>query len=84
MQRYPFSTIPWSPRRTVAVAMSGGIDSSVAAMLLQRQGFDVVGVYMRNWDPVDEEGGDICTQDRDFEDMQEACAKLNIKRVHEV
>lgn len=40
----------------IAVAMSGGIDSSVAAMLLQEQGYECVGVFMNNWDNTDEKG----------------------------
>ena len=42
--------------KTVAVAMSGGIDSSVAAMILKDQGYNCVGVFMRNWDSSDEQG----------------------------
>ena len=38
----------------VAVAVSGGVDSSVALYLLQKQGWKVEGIHMRNWDPVDE------------------------------
>jgi tRNA (5-methylaminomethyl-2-thiouridylate)-methyltransferase len=42
--------------RRAIVGLSGGVDSSVAALLLQRAGFSVTGVFMRNWDPRDEAG----------------------------
>lgn len=73
--------VNFSSRRTIAMAMSGGIDSSVAAILLQDLGYDVVGVFMRNWDSSDELGLAACPTIKDREDMQEVCKKLGIPAV---
>lgn len=63
----------------IACGISGGVDSSVAAYLLTRKGFDVVGVFMRNWDQVEENG--ICSSDKDLEDGRHVCQKLGIPLV---
>jgi tRNA-uridine 2-sulfurtransferase len=60
----------------IVVGMSGGVDSSVAALLLQRQGYDVIGVFMKNWDEQDENG--VCTSTADWEDVQDVCQRIGI------
>lgn len=56
--------------------MSGGVDSSVAALLLKEQGYDVVGLFMRNWIEEDESG--CCTALDDYDDVRAVAAKLDI------
>ena len=56
-------------RKVVAVAVSGGVDSSVAALLMKRRGFRVVGVHMTNWSQADESGETKCERTLDEEYM---------------
>ena len=60
----------------VIIGISGGVDSSVAALLLKNEGYDVTGIFMKNWDDTDENG--ICTADEDFADAVKICNKLDI------
>ena len=60
----------------IVVGMSGGVDSSVAALLLKDQGHEVIGLFMKNWEEKDEAGN--CTSDQDFEDVRKVCGILNI------
>ena len=72
--------------KKVVVGMSGGVDSSVAAYLLQKQGYEVIGLFMRNWDsftngeyndaPTGASG--ICPQEEDYNDALAVCEKLGI------
>jgi hypothetical protein len=66
--------------RVVAVAVSGGVDSAVSALLLQQQGYQLFGVYMHNWDAADEAGAGTptCTSEADLADAQELCRTLGI------
>ena len=59
----------------IFVAMSGGVDSSVAALLLQKQGYDLVGCYIKGWYPA----GVVCNWKEDRRDAMRVCAKLGIR-----
>ena len=61
----------------VLVGLSGGVDSSVAALLLQRLGYDVSGVYIRTWMQEDFAWGD-CPSTQDIEDAREAAREMGI------
>ena len=61
--------------KTVVVGMSGGVDSSVAAYLLQKQGYKVQGLFMLNWL---NEPGEACTSEIDFKDASKVCDQLDI------
>ncbi|MDL2207056.1 tRNA 2-thiouridine(34) synthase MnmA [Eubacteriales bacterium OttesenSCG-928-N13] len=56
--------------------MSGGVDSSVAALLLKQQGHQVTGVFMNNWEEQDENGA--CTAEQDWQDVQRVCEIIGI------
>ncbi|MBP9680662.1 MAG: tRNA 2-thiouridine(34) synthase MnmA [Bacteriovorax sp.] len=61
---------------TVIVGMSGGVDSSVCAALLKEEGFNVVGLFMKNWEEFDEHG--VCQSSKEFADVVAVCEKLDI------
>ena len=60
----------------VVVGMSGGVDSSVAAALLKEQGYEVIGLFMHNWEEDDDNG--VCTSVNDYEDVKRVCNKIGI------
>ena len=71
--------------KKVVIGISGGVDSSVAAIELQKQGYEVIGLFMRNWDsladgelngPTTSSG--ICPQEEDYNDAKAVCDKLGI------
>ena len=61
--------------KTIVVGMSGGVDSSVSALLLKEQGYNVVGLFMHNWE--EEEGG-YCTSEQDYTDVKRVCETIGI------
>ncbi len=72
--------------KRVVIGMSGGVDSSVAAIILKKQGYDVIGLFMRNWDSSmnnDFLGNPnlnepICPQEQDYNDALNVCEKIGI------
>ncbi len=71
----------------VCIGMSGGVDSSVAAYLLQKEGYEVIALFMRNWDSTlnndvlgnpNMNNSDICPQEQDYNDAKKVCDHLNI------
>ena len=68
---------PTSNGKKVIVGMSGGVDSSVSAYLLMQQGYQVEGLFMKNWEEDDTD--EYCAAADDLKDAQAVCDKLGIK-----
>ena len=64
-------------KEKVIVGMSGGVDSSVTALLLLEQGYQVEGLFMKNWD--EDDGTEYCTAKEDYADAQAVCDNIGIK-----
>ena len=64
------------PRQRVIVGMSGGVDSSVAAWLLKQQGFEVTGLFMKNWE--DDDTDEHCTSRQDLIDAVSVADRIGI------
>ena len=64
------------PNARIIVGMSGGVDSSVTALLLQQQGYQIEGLFMKNWEGDDTD--DYCPARQDMLDAQQVCDKLGI------
>ncbi|MFI5391591.1 MAG: tRNA 2-thiouridine(34) synthase MnmA [Bacteriovoracales bacterium] len=63
-------------KKTVVLGMSGGVDSSVCAVLLKDMGYNVIGLFMKNWDELDKNGK--CMASLEYEDVVSVCKKLDI------
>ncbi len=67
---------PSSSSSTVVVGLSGGVDSAVAALLLKRQGYRVVGLFMKNWE--DDDDDEYCASRQDLLDVVSVADTLGI------
>ena len=73
-------------KKRVILGLSGGVDSSVAAIKLLEEGYEVIGVFMRNWDSATNNdflgnpdfNSDVCPQEKDYQDAVKVAEKLGI------
>jgi tRNA-specific 2-thiouridylase len=72
----PAPDLPSSEKTRVIVGMSGGVDSSVAALLLKSRGYAVEGLFMKNWD--EDDGTEYCTAMTDLADAQAVADRIGI------
>ena len=63
-------------QKTVIIGMSGGVDSSVSALLLKQQGYRVIALFMKNWEEPDDQG--VCPSAYDYEDVRRVCEQIDI------
>ena len=63
--------------KRVVVGLSGGVDSAVSAYLLKQQGYDVVGIFMKNWE--DDDDSDYCSSNVDFVDAAAVADVIGIE-----
>lgn len=69
-----------STKERVVVGLSGGVDSAVSAHLLKQQGYDVVGIFMKNWE--DDDDDEYCSSRQDFLDAASVADVLGIEMEH--
>ena len=69
-----------STGRRVVVGLSGGVDSAVTAYLLKQQGYDVVGIFMKNWE--DDDDSEFCSSNQDFIDAAAVADVIGIEIEH--
>src|SRR5438132_7575235 len=67
-------------KQRIVVGLSGGVDSAVSAWLLKRQGFDVVGIFMKNWE--DDDDDEYCSSRQDFLDAASVADVIGIEIEH--
>ncbi len=60
----------------IVVGMSGGVDSAVSALLLKREGHEVIGLFMKNWEETNENG--VCCSAQDYDDVRRVCDQIDI------
>lgn len=72
-----FHSMTQASKPLVIVGMSGGVDSSVSALLLKQQGYQVEGLFMKNWD--EDDGTEYCTAKADLADAERVCERIGIK-----
>ena len=64
------------PNEKIIIGLSGGVDSAVAALLLKQQGYEVEGLFMKNWE--EDDTAEYCSATEDLADATQVCERLDI------